>query len=334
MSSLPFTLHSRPRPLAPRDLGAVIGIDAALRGRRRHAYFERRLAAAARDPERHLQLGVEADGRLAGYMLGRALEGEFGRSEPAVRLEAFGVVAAAQGRGLGGALARAFEDEARRRGLNEIRTTALWRERALLGFFDRAGFRLAPVHVLDCALAEAELGSPREAPVAPGAQPADPNDYGTPRGPDFEPLARDRIEVATLTQGDLEGVARIDRRHTGRDRRGYLCRTVAEALAEGVRVSLAARLDGALAGYLMARLDYDDFDRAEPVAVIDTIGADPLRARQGIGRALLSQLFANLAAIGVERVETALAPGDLALMGFFYRAGFRPSERLAFVKQL
>jgi predicted N-acetyltransferase YhbS len=334
MSSPAFTLHSRLRPLAPRDLEAVIRIDASLRGRARGAYFERRLAAAGRDPERHLQLAVDDDGRLAGYMLGRALEGEFGRSEPAVRLETFGVVGAAQGRGLGAALERAFEDEARRRGITEIRTTALWRERALLGFFDRTGFRLAPVHVLDCALADAELGSPREAPVEPGAQPADPNDYGTPRSGDFEPLARDRVEVATLDEADLEGVARIDRRHTGRDRRGYLCRTLREALAEGVRVSLAARLDRSVAGYLMARLDYGDFGRAEPVAVIDTIGVDPLRARQGIGRALLSQLFANLAAIGVERVETALAPGDLGLMAFFYRAGFRPSERLAFLKQL
>ena len=334
MSSLPFTLHSRLRPLAARDLEPVVRIDASLRGRMRGAYFERRLAAAGRDPERHLQLAIEDSGRVAGYMLGRALEGEFGRTEPAVRLETFGVVAAAQGRGLGAALERAFEDEARRRGLNEIRTTALWRERALLGFFDRAGFRLAPVHVLDCALADTELGSPREAPVDRGEQPADPNDYGTPRSGDFEPLARDRIELATLNEGDVEGVARIDRRHTGRDRSGYLCRALREALADGVRVSLAARLDGSVAGYLMARLDYGDFGRAEPVAVIDTIGVDPLRARQGVGRALLSQLFANLAAIGVERVETAVAPGDLGLIGFFDRAGFRPSERLAFLKQL
>ena len=82
MSSPAFTLHSRLRPLAPRDLEAVIRIDASLRGRARGAYFERRLAAAGRDPERHLQLALDDDGRLAGYMLGRALEGEFGRSEP------------------------------------------------------------------------------------------------------------------------------------------------------------------------------------------------------------------------------------------------------------
>ena len=82
---------SRARALAPGDLSAVVAIDAALSGRSRSAYFERRLAAARADPERHLQLGVDDQGALAGFMLGRVLEGEFGRSEPELRLEAFGV---------------------------------------------------------------------------------------------------------------------------------------------------------------------------------------------------------------------------------------------------
>jgi ribosomal protein S18 acetylase RimI-like enzyme len=324
------------RSLLPRDLAAVVSIDAELAGRPRRAYFERRLAAAQRDPERNLQLAaLEENGTLAGFMLGRALEGEFGRSEPAVRLEAFGVAAAAQGRGLGSALAAAFEEEAARRGLREIRTAALWREHALLRFLDRAGFRLGAAHVLDCALADAELGSSREAPLEPVAPPADPNDYGTPRPGDFGSLARDRIEVGLLSERDMEGVARVDRRHTGRDRRGYLCRTVAESLADSaVRVSLAARIDGSVAGFLMARVDYGDFGRTEPVAVIDTLGVDPLRARQGIGRALVSQLFMNLSGLGVERVETVVAAGNLDLLGFFCSAGFGPSERLAFVKRL
>jgi ribosomal protein S18 acetylase RimI-like enzyme len=148
-------------------------------------------------------------------------------------------------------------------------------------------------------------------------------------------LARDATEVGMLKESDLEGIAQIDRRLTGRNRRGYLCRTIGEALGDSaLRVSLAAKADGTVAGYLMARLDYGDFGRAEPVAVIDTIGIDPLRAHQGIGRALLSQLFVNLSALGVERVETVVAPGNLDLMGFFYSAGFMPAERLSFVKRL
>jgi GNAT superfamily N-acetyltransferase len=306
VSSLPLTRRSDLRPLAARDLAAIAAIDAALTGRSRRAYFERRLAAAQRDPDRHLQLAAESGGALAGFMLGRMLEGEFGRSEPELRLEAFGVAAAAQRHGLGAALIAAFEAQAAKRGLGVIRTTALWREHELLRFLDHAGYRLAPVHVLDRAVADA----------------------------DIDPSARDAYEIAVLQDGDIEGIARLDRRLTGRDRRGYLCRTISEALADSaVRVSLCARIDGAAAGYLMARVDYGDFGRAEPAAIIDTVGIDPLRARQGIGRALLSQLFLNLRGLGVERVETVVAPRNLDLMGFFYSAGFGPSERLSFLKQ-
>ena len=324
------------RPLAAHDLDTVVAIDAALGGGRRRAYFERRLAAAQHDPERHLQFAVADDeGAVAGFMLGQILEGEFGRSEPELRLEALGVKASAQGRGLGGALGAAFEDAARRRGLAGIRTSAGWREHALLRFLDRAGYCLAHSHVLDCALADAVLGSPDEQPRMAGPGPADANDYGTPGARDFATLARDGIDVGLLEEADLEGVARVDRRHTGRDRRGYLCRTVREALADSaVRVSLAARMDGGVAGYVMARVDYGDFGRTEPVAVIDTVGVDPMRARQGIGRALLSQLFVNLRGLQVERVETLVAPHNLDLLGFFYAAGMRPAERLAFLKKL
>ena len=322
------------RPLAPRDLQAVASIDAALGGRARRGYFERRLQAAQRDPGEHLQLAVDQDGALAGYMLGRAQEGEFGRSEPALRLEALGVAPRAQGRGLGKALSAAFGEAGRRLGAGEIRTTAVWREHGLLRFLDREGYRLADSHVLDCALADSELGSAQERPVE-RTGPADANDYGTPRGPDSELLARDELQMKIFSMADLDGAARIDRRHTGRDRRGYLCRTLREALADSaVRISLAARVDGGVAGYLMARVDYGDFGRVEPAAVIDTVGVDPMRPRQGIGRALLSQLFVNLRGLGVERVETAVAAGRPDLLGFFYGAGFRPSERLSFLKAL
>lgn len=323
------------RPLAARDLDAVVAADATLGGGSRRAYFERRLGAAQQDPERHLQFAVDDGGALAGFMLGRVLEGEFGRSEPELRLEAFGVAASAQHKGLGAALGTAFETEARRRGLAAIRTAAGWREHALLRFLDRAGYSLSQSHVLDCSLANLESGPAGENPLATGRAPADPNDYGTPGPGAAESLARDGIEVGLLNEGDLEGLARVDRRHTGRDRRGYLCRTVREALADSaIRISLAARMDGGVAGYLMARVDYGDFGRAEPAAVIDTVGVDPLRARQGIGRALLSQLFVNLRGLRVERAETVVAPGNLDLLGFFYAAGMRPAERLSFVKAL
>jgi ribosomal protein S18 acetylase RimI-like enzyme len=124
-----------------------------------------------------------------------------------------------------------------------------------------------------------------------------------------------------MAQADLDGIVRIDRRITGEDRRDYIGGRLAEALGDtGVRVSLAARCDGAVVGYLMARADLGDFGRTEPVAVIDTLGVHPDYAHRGIGRALLAQLFANLGALHVERVETVLPQRELGLRGFLYAA--------------
>jgi hypothetical protein len=53
-----------------------------------------------------------------------------------------------------------------------------------------------------------------------------------------------------------------------------------------------------------------------------------------VGRALLSQLFANLGALRAERVETVVAADAAGLLAFFARAGFGPSERLALAKPL
>jgi len=326
-----------PRPLAAGDLDAVVAIDAAISGRSRRSYFERRLAMALRQPKLNAQFAIDQDGKLAGYVLGRVLEGEFGRIEAALRLEVIGVRPEARGRGIGLGLEQALEDGARRRGLKEMRTSASWRDHQMLQFLDTAGYRLGSNQVIDCPLAEAQLGSSGEEPVdiEQRERPADRNDYGAEAPNSFEHLARDLAEVSSLAEADLEAVTRIDRRLTGHDRAAYMRRKLEEALSESaIRISLVAHKDGTAAGYLMAAADYGDFGRAEPVAVIDTIGVDPNFSHAGVGRALLSQLFVNLGALRVERVESVVAKEHFDLLGFFYRAGFGPSQRLAFVKKL
>jgi len=324
------------RRLARSDLDAVVALDAQFSGRTRRAYFERRLAAALHHPELHLQFAAQGDGGFCGHALARVLEGEFGVARPALRLEVITVAPNAQGRGVGRALHAAFEAEAARRSIGELRTVAVWRDHAMLGFLDRLGYALAEERLFECALGASPLGA-REQPAASGeSEPrGDPNDWSAPAANDYERLARDDAEVSLLTAKDLNAIVRIDRHITGQDRRLYIQHALDEALREsGVRISLAARHSGLVAGYVMARADLGDFGRSEPVAVIDTIGVAPEYAHRGIGHALLSQLFLNLAALAIERVETIVAPGATELAGFFHAAGFVPGERLGFVKRL
>ena len=324
------------RRLAAADVDAVVALDAKLTGRTRRAYFDRRLAAALRQPELHVQFAVEENGAFRGHALARVLEGEFGRTRPGLRLEVISVLPEAQSKGAGRALHRALEEEARKRGIAEIRTGAAWRDHVMLRFLDGVGYQLAPNQVIECAVQESSLGAREESVQSPSREKTgDPNDWSAPAANDIEQLARDTADVRLLTAKDLDAVVRIDSRITGRDRRAYMQHALDEALREsGVRISLAARIDGNVAGFVMARADLGDFGRTEPVAVIDTLDVAPEYAHHGIGHALLSQLFLNLGALRIERVETVVDRKAFELLGFFYDVGFAPGQRLAFVKTL
>jgi GNAT superfamily N-acetyltransferase len=325
------------RALTRADLVDVVAIDAALTGRSRRVYIERRLAAALREPAQHAQLAATDGSGLAGYVLARRLEGEFGRRKPALRLELIGVRGDLRGHGTSRRLLEALVQWSVRHGVSEFRTAASWRDITMLGWLDAMGFELAGDRVLVCQVADAPDPTERSdaSPAGPDGGAAREINFGGAASNDFERLARDTADVRSMSTADLGEITRIDREITGRDRAGYMQARLAETMADSaIRVSLTARRDGAILGYLMARADLGDFGRTEPVAVIDTIGVKPDYARRGVGRAMLSQLFLNLGALRVERVETVIGYDALALLGFFQRAGFLPSPQLPFVRYL
>jgi ribosomal protein S18 acetylase RimI-like enzyme len=317
------------RHVARDDLDAIAGIDAHAKGASRRAYFERRLAAAAREPAQHLPFAVTDAHAVVGYVFARILEGEFGRGTPALAIEAIGVRQDAQGRGIGRHLLDVLVDDARGLAIPEIRTQAAWNDHALLRWLDNNGFDLAANHVVDCALptATADVAIEEVEPAVQEIRYGGDDTRRTPR------LARDAILVSAMQRAELAQVVRIDNAITGTARAGYIARLLAEALYDSaIRVSLTARIDGVIAGFLTARVDAGDYGRIDPVAVLDTIGVQPDFTHRRVGHALLSQLFVNLGALRVERVETIVAPRDLGLLGVLYAAGFAPSRRLPVVR--
>ena len=321
------------------DMESVVALDATILDRPRQFYFQRRLKAALDQTGLHVQFSAEQDGRLVGFIKARKLLGEFGRAEPALRLEAMAVAPSEQGRGIGSALLARLESEAKRMGVAAIRTTASWRDRAIMQFFDRAGFEFAHNLVLDCPMRQnrvtAHEGDKVLAPAHVTGFSATEVDYSAAAANDFEALAQDQFDVRALEAGDLDDIVRIDRRVSGRRREDYIRELFDEAMNDSaVRVSLLACVDGIAAGFVMARTDFGDYGRAEPVAVLDTIGVDPDYAHRGVGHALLSQLFVNLAALRVERVETVVTRENFGLLGFFYDAGFEQSQHLSFDKRV
>jgi ribosomal protein S18 acetylase RimI-like enzyme len=137
------------------------------------------------------------------------------------------------------------------------------------------------------------------------------------------------IVVRGLLPEDLDAVVAIDAKSTGRRREGYFRIKLKQNLTEtGIKVSLAADVDGLLRGYLLARVYYGEFGNVEPVAVLDTLGVHPGTRGLGIGHALMEQLLINLAGLGVPTLRTEVAWEDDALLGFFRRQRFRPAARL------
>lgn len=289
------------------------------------------------EPELHVQFAADGPHGLLGYVLARRLNGQFGRPAPSFRLEMIAVRTAGQGKGVGTRLMQALEAEATRQGVNEIRTSAAWTRHDMLRFLDHAGFRLGHNLVVDCPVLGGRIADPREGGVGTPQIERWSNeiDYGAQHQNDYEALARDHADVRTLQADDLPHIMRIDRRTSGQNRADFVKLLVNEALNDSaVRVSLTARVDGIVAGFVAASTDFGDFGRTEPVAVLDTIGVDPDYAHHGIGHALLSQLFVNLQALRVERVETVVSSHNFELLGFLYDVGFEQAQRLGFVKTL
>ena len=146
---------------------------------------------------------------------------------------------------------------------------------------------------------------------------------------DNQNLENDEILVRRLMPADLDAVVRVDAKVTGRTRSEYFKLKLKENLAEtGVKVSLAAELDEAFVGYLLARVYYGEFGLMEPAAVLDTLGVHPEFQHQGVGAALVRQLCTDLRGLGVGRLQTEVSWEDLGVLAFFKHEGFRPAPRL------
>jgi ribosomal protein S18 acetylase RimI-like enzyme len=299
------------RPLVAADLDEVVEIDRQHIGWSRRDFFNKRLAAALKDPGHHIQVGVDAEGEVAGYLLARTIEGEFGRGQ-AVILEDIGVAPEHDHSGVGNRLIAMLDEVMRQKGYDTIQTNAAWTAHELLRFFDHQGFTMAPRHIVECATSIAWQTSDDDVE----------NNGGS--------LARDRVYVRLMTGEDGPAIAAIDSKITGSARADYLERTMVEALNDSsVRVSLVAEHDGFVVGFIMARVDFGDFGQTDPVAVIDTIGVKPDQGHHGIGAALLSQLMMNLAGLQIEKVRTEISRENFDLLAFLYGHGFTPSDQLA-----
>ena len=148
MDTAPDGAHLDVYELGVADVERVITIDRTHSGRSRRRFFEKRFAAAAARPDDYVHIGAMRGGVMRGFAIARILRGEFGYEHAVAVLDAIGVEATSQERGIGQALMEALSDIMRQKGVGLLQTQADWTNHDLLRFFSAAGFKLAPRLVL------------------------------------------------------------------------------------------------------------------------------------------------------------------------------------------
>lgn len=142
-------------------------------------------------------------------------------------------------------------------------------------------------------------------------------------------LETESVIVRTLRPDDLEAVIRLDAKVFGRRREEYFKMKLAQNLAEtGIKVSLAAEVDGLFVGFLLSSVMYGEFGVPEPVAFLSTLGVHPDFQGKGVGHALMAQLRMNLKGLGVGQLRSEVLWDDVQLIHFFQREGFTPAPRI------
>lgn len=112
-----------------------------------------------------------------------------------------------------------------------------------------------------------------------------------------------------------------------------LCTPDAELLADQLRLFassedghiLVARVEGSLAGLLLARFVGPSLFTPERAAHVEAIYVGSAFRRRGIGHALLAELSVMAEAVGVRHLYAIPLPGARGMQRFLARLGFAPA---------
>jgi hypothetical protein len=142
------------RQLSIDDLERLTAIDRAHVGHSRRHFFEKRLAAADRNPPDFIQVGVMWGGSLCGFAIAHILRGEFGHENAIAVLDAVGVEPGSQECGVGQCLMQELTAAMGRMGVRSLHSQVSWKDQDLLRFFHASGFELAPRLALERPVSE------------------------------------------------------------------------------------------------------------------------------------------------------------------------------------
>ncbi len=135
------------------------------------------------------------------------------------------------------------------------------------------------------------------------------------------------VATRPLTRADFEAVVALDRRLTGKERRGWFTQRLNAAIRQPARhLQLAAEGEGGLIGFLLARVVSGEHGRDEALIVLETIGVDASGRHAGLGQHMMAQLAEAGRTRSLHSIVTQVDWRDHGMTAFLDHAGFALSK--------
>jgi ribosomal protein S18 acetylase RimI-like enzyme len=131
-----------------------------------------------------------------------------------------------------------------------------------------------------------------------------------------------RLNIRTLTIGDLDAIVEIDRKVLGKVRRDFWRKKIEAPNPRNPLSGLVGEHEGKVIGFIFGEVSGWEFGIPETVGWISTIGVDPDYQNKGVARNLIQEFINKLRTIGVTVVYTLVNWSDWDLLKFFRAMGF------------
>ena len=142
----------------------------------------------------------------------------------------------------------------------------------------------------------------------------------------YTPGVSDGVRIRPMTELDIESIAQIDERVSGRyrpevweDRAAYYIRRDPDS-------SQVAEIDGSVVGFMMGEVRGGEFGMNEPTGWVEFFGVDPSARGRSLGRLLLEALLAHFRERGAQVARTMVQEKDAEIAGFLNAMGFKPAR--------
>ena len=141
------------------------------------------------------------------------------------------------------------------------------------------------------------------------------------------------LRIRKMRAGDVDSIAKIDRKITRKDRSAMWKSIVNKYLKLNKDSCLVAEQDGIVVGFMLGSVK-DWMFGVEKVGWIETLGVDPEFMGQGIGKKMGKALFEYFKKNGVTEVHTLARWDSSDVLAFFKSLGFSPSDFISLKRRL